>query len=56
MKEMVGETGGLRKAGFGDDVYTAGTLNNFSLAKNARVRFLKNEEEIKTESLLYGLS
>ena len=54
VKEMVEEPDGLRNVGFKPD--TLSRTANIAAPKNARDRFLINEKEIKTESLLYCLS
>ena len=48
---MVEETDGMRKERFEDEGIYGQTGD-----KNARVRVLINEKEIKTESLLYSIS
>jgi hypothetical protein len=51
---MVEEPDVLRNVGFKPDTLTR--TKNIAAPKNACARVLINEKEVKTESLLYGLS
>ena len=55
VKGMEEKTDGLRNAGFSDDEVQS-PLHFLKFAHSSLVRVLINEDEIKTESLLYSLS